>query len=60
MKRYRLTFEFTETREQAQALCDKINAGYTYYMRKNNPAHFTPWKASDGDSKYNFVVWYSV
>ena len=60
MKRYRLTFEFAETREQAQTLCEKINAGYTYYMRKNHPAKFTPWKASDGDNKYNFVVWYSV
>ena len=60
MKKYRLTFEFAETREQAQALCEKINANHTYYMRKNHPAKFTPWKASDGDSKYNFVVWYSV
>lgn len=59
MKRYRLTFKFTETKEQAQAICDKINAGYTYYMRKKHPAHFTPWKASDGDSKYNFVVLYN-
>lgn len=60
MKRYRVTFKFTETKEQAQEFCDKINAGYTYYMRKNHPAHFTPWKDAEGKSSYNFVVWYSV
>lgn len=58
MKRYRLTFEFTETREQAQELCDRINASYTRYMRTHHPAHFTPWEAQEEKSNKRFVVWY--
>lgn len=51
--------EYYEIKPETIPDCEKINAGYTYYMRKNHPAHFTPWKASDGDNKYNFVVLYN-
>ena len=60
MKKYRLTFDFTETEEQAKALCNRINSNYSYYMRKNHPAHYTPWTAQDGTSEKHFVVWYQV
>jgi hypothetical protein len=60
MKKYRLTFDFAETEEKAREMCDAINKRYTYYMRKNNPAHYTPWSPSEGESNYHFVVWYQV
>ena len=53
---YRLTFDFVETEEQAQALCDSINARQTRYMRKKHPAHYTPWDSQDGE--HIFIVWY--
>lgn len=60
MKKYRLTFEFAETEEKAIKLCEQINKNYTYYMRKNHPAHYTPWSDKENKSKYHFVVWFSV
>ena len=33
--------EFARTEEEAKRRCDEINAGYTYYMRKTAPAHYT-------------------
>lgn len=60
MRTYRTTFDFVETEEQAKQLCERINKAYTYYMRKNHPAHFTPWKDAEGKSTYNYVVWYQV
>lgn len=60
MKKYNLTFQFVETAEKAQALCDRVNAAYTCYMRKKHPAYFTPWKAADGSIKYNYVVFYRM
>lgn len=56
-RRYRYTFDFVDTQEQAQALCDRINAGYTRYMRKNHPAHYTSWESENGQ-EHKFVVWY--
>ena len=60
MRKYRTTFEFTATEKEAQELCDRINANYTRYMRKNHPAHYTKWDAQDGKSNMHFVVWYQV
>jgi hypothetical protein len=60
MKKYRLSFDFVETEEQAQTLCNRINANYSYYMRKNHPAHYTPWTPQDGKSNKKFVVLYQV
>ena len=53
--RYRLTFDFHDTAEQAQAFCDRINENR--YLRKNHPAHFTPWTSRDG-SESKFIAWY--
>lgn len=60
MKKYRLTFAFAETEEKAREMCEAINKRYTYYMRKNHPAKYTPWSPSEGESNYHFVVWYQV
>ena len=57
MKKYHMTFEFRKTEEEAQKLANEINKNATYYMRKNKPAHFTPWESSDHKEKL-FVVWY--
>lgn len=59
MKKYRYTFEFFDTAEQAQNYCDLINKNYSYYMRKNHAAHYTPWTSQDGKTK-KYVVFYYV
>ena len=56
-KRYQLSFELKKTIEEAQTFCDRINAEYSAYMRKHNPAHFTTWTANDG-SFDGFICWY--
>lgn len=58
-KRYRKTFEFCDTQEQAQAFCDRINASYSSYARKHYKAFFTPWSSSNGQ-EHKFIVWYSI
>ena len=58
MRKYRYTFEFKKTEEEARAFCEQINASSTRYMRTNKPAHFTPWRSQDGESM--FVCWYYV
>ena len=59
MKKYRYTFEFATTEEQAKAICDRVNKQYTYYMRKHHKAHYTQYKPKP-DSEPEFVVWYYV
>ena len=56
------TYEQYDPSEQmlnARAFCERINAGLTRYMRKNKPAHFTPWSSQDGKENL-FVCWYYV
>lgn len=55
-KIYRLTFEFCKNENQAQALCERLNKTSTYYIRKNKPAHYTPYNSNE----YNFIVWYYI
>ena len=59
MSKYRYTFEFQQTEEQAKAFCERINANLTKYMRKNKPAHFTPWRSQD-EKENLFICWYYV
>ena len=56
-RRYRKTFEFCETEEEAQAFCATQNK--SYYIRKHHPAHYTPWSSRDGKER-KFVAWYYV
>lgn len=54
-KRYYTWYDFVNTEEEAKALVEKYNKGYTYYMRKVHPAHYTKWVSSTGEEKY--IVW---
>ena len=56
-RRYRKTFDFVDTEEEAKAFCATQNKNR--YLRKNHPAHYTPWVSQDGKEQ-KFVVWYYV
>ena len=55
--RYYLRFTFVDTASEAQHLVNVHNAYATPYIRKNRPAHYTPWESLDGKEK-KFVVYY--
>lgn len=55
--KYRKTFEFFDTEEQAQAFCDTENKSASPYVRKKYPAHYTPWSSQDG-KEHKFIAWY--
>ena len=56
-KRYRMTFEFFDTEDQAKIFCG--NENLNNYIRKNHTAHYTPWSSQDGkENKY--VAWYAT
>ena len=55
--RYRLTFRFTDTEEQAKAFCDNENKNA--YIRKHHKAHYTPWSSQDG-TEHKFICWYAT
>lgn len=56
-KRYSMTFKFFDTEEQAKSFCD--NENLNRYIRKNHPAHYTPWTSQDG-TEHKFVAWYAT
>ena len=55
--RYRLTFTFANTEEQAKIFCDNENKNA--YIRKNHPAHYTPWSSQD-ETEHKFICWYAT
>jgi hypothetical protein len=55
MKKYRLTFQYTDTEQQAQQLVKELNATATPYQRRRYPAHYTPVAYDDWAG---FIVWY--
>ena len=57
MRRYRPAFHIVHTEQEAIEFCEYINSNYTYYMRKNHPAHYTEWSNYDG-TETGFVCWY--
>ena len=60
---YNLTFEFADTEKEARAEVIRINAHCTPYIRRNKPAHYTPWEARDKQgnvTESKFIVWYYV
>lgn len=62
-KKYRLTFEFVETEEEARVLTTRYNRDSTKYMRENKPSHYTPWEARDAEgnvTESKFIVWHWV
>lgn len=56
-RKYRMTFVFADTEEQAKRFCDNENKNR--YIRKHHKAHYTPWVSRDG-SEHKFVVWYAA
>lgn len=54
---YITTFEFFDTEEQAKEFCETKNMNSSYYVRKNYPAHYTPWSSQDG-TENKFIAWY--
>ena len=57
VKRYKRTFKFFNTEDQARIFCDKENK--SYYIRKNHTASYTPWKSKDGKES-KFIAWYAT
>lgn len=57
--RYKRTFNFYDTEEQAKEFCDNMNNNSNYYVRKNHKAIYTPWSSQDGKEN-KFVAWYST
>jgi len=53
MRKYRLTFEFKDTKAEAEAFCDLINKNYTSYMKKHYKAYFTPWHGCE-----RYICWF--
>lgn len=54
-RRYRSTFQFFDTEEQAERFCN--NENLNSYIRKNHTAHYTRWSSQDGKEN-KFVAWY--
>lgn len=55
----RLTFNFFDTESSANHFCDTFNKKASYYIRKNKPAHFTPWVSQDG-TEHKYIAWYYI
>lgn len=56
--RYRITFDFCDTKTEAAARLEAYRRTATSYQRKKYPGTFTPLRSSDGMEK-KFVVWTS-
>lgn len=57
MNRLKLNFTFTDTETAAIKFCDNFNKNTSYYIRKNKPAHYTPWSSPDRN-EHKFICWY--
>ena len=55
--RYKRTFEFVDTEEQAKKICNNKNKNR--YVRKHHKAIYTLWESQDGTER-KFVVFYSM
>lgn len=55
MARYRKTFKFCETEDEAKRFCESENKNR--YIRKHHPAHYTSWSSQDG-KEHKFIAWY--
>ena len=56
-KRYRKTFKFFDTSDQAKVFCD--NENLIHYIKKHHPASYTPWSSECGKEN-KFIAWYAV
>ena len=57
--RYRWTFKFFDTEEQAELFCNNENENANSYVRKNHKAHHTPWSSQDG-TENKYIAWYAT
>lgn len=55
--RYRRTFEFVDTEEQAKKICNEKNKNR--YVREHHTAFYTRWRSQDG-TEQKFIVLYST
>jgi len=55
--RYKRTFNFYDTEDQAREFCNSFNKEASYYIRKNHKASYAPWISQDGKEN-SFVAWY--
>jgi len=55
VRRYRKTFKFFDTEEQAIDFC--ANENKNRYIRNNHPAHYTSW-VSQNRTEHKFIAWY--
>ena len=56
-RKYYKTFEFCNTEQEAQTMCENINRTATRHIRMKHPAHYTPWSSTDGKD-HKFIVWF--
>ena len=59
MKKYRLSFEFFDTINQAVNFRDMILKNANSYYRKNKKISITPWSSEDG-TEHKIILWYYV
>ena len=55
-KRYRKTFQFFDTEDQAKVFCSNQNKNS--YIKKHHPASYTSWSSQDGKEN-KFIAWYA-
>ena len=55
-KRYKKSFQFFDTEDKVKAFCDRQNKANPY-LRRNKPAHYTPWTSKDG-SEQKYIAWF--
>lgn len=59
MKKYKLSFEFFDTIEQAQNFKDRILNKANNYYKKNKKISITPWQSTD-KTENKIILWYYV
>ena len=55
MKRYKKTFKFFDSEDQAKEFCN--NENLNPYIRNNHAAFYTKWTSQDG-TENKFIAWY--
>lgn len=54
--KYYLTFDFYNTKEEAEKAAAFYQKTATPYQRKHHPAHVTPWESKDRTEK-KYICW---
>ena len=57
--RYKRTFEFFDTKDEAKEFCNKINDSASDYVRKHHKANWTAWENEDR-TEHKYIAWYSI